>query len=125
LKGVDMKINKTYQVENSLQPKKTPRPYDIVMVYCRYCQEKLDVRVYHSKAKLEHFQLINLPERIAEHLQRRELKCNECNKTFVLEKNIYDTKSEFLLKLDCSNMNAGMESWYEDAIPKYSNETYS
>jgi len=120
-----MKINKTHQVQNSLQPKKTDKPYDVVMVYCKSCQEKLEVRVYHSHAKLEHFQLINLPERIADHLQRREIDCPNCNKTFILEKNIHSTKSEFLLKLDCSNMKPGMESWYEDSIPKYSNETYA
>ena len=120
-----MKINKTYQVENSLHQNKTKTPYDIVMVYCNSCQERLEVRVYHSFAKLEHFQLINLPERIADHLQRREIDCHKCHKTFILEKNTHNTKSEFLLKLDCSNMSAGMESWYEDSIPKYSNETYA
>ena len=120
-----MKINKTHQVENSLRQIRTKTPYDIVMVYCRYCQQRLNVRVYHSRAKLEHFQLINLPERIADHLQRREINCNKCNRTFVLEKNIHNTKSEFLLKLDCSNMSSGMESWYEDSIPKYSNEMYT
>lgn len=120
-----MKINKTHQVENSLQQVKTKTPYDIVMVYCNCCQQRLEVRVYHSRAKLEHFQLINLPERIADHLQRREIDCPKCNKTFILEKNIQNTKSEFLLKLDCSNMSTGMESWYTDAIPKYSNELYA
>ena len=120
-----MKINKTHQVENALHQNRTKTPYDIVMVYCNCCQQRLEVRVYHSFAKLEHFQLINLPERIADHLQRREIECPNCNKTFILEKNTHSTKSEFLLKLDCSNMGAGMESWYDDSIPKYSNKTYA
>ena len=120
-----MKINKTHQVENSLRQVRTKTPYDIVMMYCNTCQQRLEIRVYHARAKLEHFQLINLPERIADHLQRREIDCLKCKKTFILEKNIHNTKSDFTLKLDCSNMSAGMESWYEDAIPKYSNEPYA
>ena len=68
---------------------------------------------------------LNQVSKIKYHLQRREIDCPNCNKTFVLEKNVHNTKSEFLLKLDCSNMSSGMESWYEDSIPKYSNEMYT
>ncbi len=120
-----MKINKTHQVKNSLYNKNKPNPYDIVMVYCRYCQQRLQIHIYHSFGKFEHFQLINLPERIAKHLKTRNIHCTKCDKDFVLEKNTKETKTDFLLKLDCSNMEPGMESWYEDSIPKYSNEIYS
>jgi hypothetical protein len=68
--------------------------------------------------KSEHFQLINLPERVAKHLKQRKIDCPKCEKTFILEKHIQDTKTEFLLKLDCSNMYTGMEYWYNDVIPK-------
>jgi hypothetical protein len=42
-----------------------------------------------------------------------------------LEKQPKKSTTDYLLKLDCSNMSAGMESWYEDSIPKYSKENYS
>ena len=120
-----MKIVRTHRVENSLPNKNKPTPYDIVMVYCRYCQQRLELHVNHSFGKFEHYQLINLPERIAKYLDTREIHCTKCSKDFVIEKITKETKSEFLLKLDCSNMGSGMESWYEDSIPKYSNETYA
>ena len=88
-------VQKIHKVQKNHQ-ERTKTPYDIVITYCSYCQEKLEVHVYHPRAKLEYFQLINLPERIADHLQRREFNCNNCNKTFVLEKNIHNTKTEFL-----------------------------
>jgi hypothetical protein len=113
------KVSKGSKVKNSLLDKNKDKPYDLVMVYCNCCQKRLDVYVYHSLGKSEHFQLINLPEKIAKHLKRRrKIDCPNCNKTFILEKHKQNTKSEFLLKLDCSNMRAGMESWYEDSIPK-------
>ena len=120
-----MKINKTHQVQNSLHHKKTDKPYDVVMVYCRYCNKRLEVRVYHALAQLEHYQIVNLPEKISKHLDTRKIKCNNCDKTFVLEKQPANTKTDYHLKLDCSNIGPGMESWYEDSIPKYSNEPYS
>ena len=120
-----MKINKIHKPMNTLYNNKQPKVYDIVMVYCRYCQEKMEIHVYHALGKFEHFQLINLPERIAKHLDTREIHCSHCYKTFVLEKNTQNLKTDYHLKLDCSNIGPGMESWYEDAIPKYSNELYS
>ena len=63
-----MKINKIHKPMNTLYDNKQPKVYDIVMVYCRYCQEKMEIHVHHSLGKFEHFQLINLPERIAKHL---------------------------------------------------------
>ena len=53
------------------------------------------------------------------------IDCPNCNKTYILVKNTHNSKTEYLLKLDCSKMKSGMESWYEDSIPKYSNETYA
>lgn len=120
-----MKINKTHQVQNSLQHKKTDKPYDVVMVYCRYCNQRLEVHVYHSLAQLEHYQIVNLPEKISKHLDTRNIQCNHCDRKFVLEKQPSNTKTDYLMKLDCSDMSSGMESWYEDSIPKYSNEIYS
>ena len=120
-----MKIVRGGRIENSLQDKAKSNPYDVVMVYCKYCAKKIDVHVYHSFGKLEYYQITNLPEKISKHLDTRNIQCNKCNKTFVLEKQLKKSTTDYLLKLDCSTMSAGMESWYEDSIPKYSNEMYT
>jgi len=118
-------VGKTYPSFNSLHDNLYPRPYDNVVLYCSSCQGRMEMRVYHSTAKLEHYQLVNLPNRIAKHIQNRSIHCLNCDKDFVLEKETQKEKSEFLLKLDCSNMSSGMESWYEDSIPRHSDEEYS
>ena len=118
------KVNNTYPVRNTLHQKNPDKPYDIVMTYCRYCDKRMDITVYHSFGKYEYYQIVNLPEKIAKYLDTRKINCHNCKKKFVLEKNPNQTKTDYLLKLDCSDMTLGMESWYEDAIPKYSNEVY-
>tara|TARA_Y100001963_G_C6451013_1_gene295861 strand:+ start:89 stop:475 length:387 start_codon:yes stop_codon:yes gene_type:complete len=126
--GELMKINptgKSSQSFNSLHAKQQPRPYDNVMLYCRYCQTRIEIKVYHPTAQLEHYQLINLPERIARHMEDRKVHCKNCDRDFLLEKQHKEERFDFHMKLDCSNMKPGMESWYEDAIPKYSTDTYA
>ena len=121
-----MDINKIHKPINPVQyhrPQK-PKEHDIVRVYCKYCQEKLDLRVYHARGKFETYQIVNLPEYLADHLDTRTIECTHCDKNFILEKNIKDKKTDYLLKLDCSNMRPGMESWYEDAIPNMSGGEY-
>ena len=113
-----MKIVRGGRVENSLQDKAKSNPYDVVMVYCRYCEKKIDVHVYHSLGKLEYYQITNLPEKISKHLDTRNIQCIPCDKTFVLEKQPPKITTDYLLKLDCSNMSAGMESWYENPRSK-------
>ena len=107
-----------HKVENSLAEKAKGSPYDIVMVYCRYCQQKIDVHVYHSFGKLEYYQIKNLPEKISKHLTTRNIQCIPCDKTFVLEKQPTKSTTDYLLKLDCSSMSPGMESWYENPHSK-------
>ena len=121
-----MDINKIHKPINPVQYHRTntPKSYDSVRVYCRYCQEKLDLRVYHSKGKFETYQIVNLPEYLADHLDTRTIECTHCDKSFILEKNTKDKKTDYLLKLDCSNMRPGMDSWYEDAIPNMSGDEY-
>ncbi len=119
------KLHKVTKVNNPLHPTDKSQLYDIVMVYCRYCETKLDVHVYHSFGKFEHFQIVNLPTKISKHLSTRKIECTHCDKTFVLEKQPIKSSTEYLLKLDCSNMSGGMESWYEDSIPKHSKEIYA
>ncbi len=121
-----MEINRINKTVNPipLDRKEKPSTYDNVRVYCRYCQERLDLRVYHSLGKFETFQLVNIPEHLADHLESRQIECTHCNKNFIIEKNTRNKKTEFFFKLDCSKMVPGMESWYEDAIPNMSQEEY-
>ena len=81
-----MKIDKTYHVKNSLYDKHKGSPYDIVMIYCKSCNSKMDIRVYHSFGKLEYYQLNNLPNKISNNLDTRKIKCSECNVTNTLQK---------------------------------------
>ena len=118
-------VGKTYPSFNSLHARQHPSRYDSVVLYCPTCQKRMEMKVYHPLAKLEHYQLVNLPQTIAKHIDKRNIHCLSCDKDFVLEKEIQKEKTDFLLKLDCSNMNSGMESWYEDSIPKHSDEEYS
>lgn len=70
-----------------------PKMYDIVMMYCRSCQKKLDV-----------------PVAISEKLNNYKVYCNNCGNTNIIENRF----GVFTMKLDCSNMDAGMDSWYEN-----------
>ena len=45
-----------------------------------------------------------------------------CKNTSIVERESNATKPTFAVKLDCSQMKPGMETWYEDSIPKFNNE---
>ena len=113
-------VTKTEAIQNNFHldtPKS--KPHDTIMTYCPSCQFRLDIVINHSQGKNEFFQLVNVPDRIIEKLGSRKLYCNMCKNTILLEKQSQKTHNSFyLLKIDCSQMSTGMESWYEDAIPK-------
>ena len=67
---------------------------------------------YCKKEKLKYNTKYTIP------FKHKTYKCNKCNKTFVLEKQPKKSTTDYLLKLDCSNMSAGMESWYENPHSK-------
>ena len=113
-----MKIVRTHPVQNSLYNKHKDSPYDIVRIYCKSCNSKMDIHVYHSFGKLEYYQITNLPNKISSHLQTRKIVCNTCDKTFLLEKQPAKTTSNYILKLDCSDMRLGMDTWYDSCVPK-------
>ena len=115
------KISKGNQVENSLLDKNKDKPYDVVLTYCTHCNSRININVYHSLGKHDQYQIKGIPKKISKYLGNRKIECNHCNKSFSLEM----VDDDYLMKLDCSNMTLGMEHWYDDAIPKYSNETYS
>jgi len=115
------RIAKGNKVENSLLDKNKDKPYDVVLTYCTHCNSRININVYHPLGKYDQYQIKNLPKKISIHLGSRNIQCNHCNKSFSLEM----VDDDYLMKLDCSDMILGMEHWYDDAIPKYSNETYS
>ena len=96
--------------------------YDTVMTYCPSCSVRIEVRIPHSAGKNEFFQLVNVPDRIIEKLGSRKLYCNMCKNTSIIEKESNAIEQTFAVKLDCSQMNPGMETWYEDSIPKSDEE---
>ncbi len=61
-------------------------------------------------------------ERISKYLDGRKVYCNMCKNTSIIEKESNAIEQTFAVKLDCSQMNPGMETWYEDSIPKSDEE---
>ena len=116
-------VGKIHPSFNSLYNKRHTRPYDIVIMYCRFCKKQMKIKVYYASATFEHFQLVNLPQRVAKHIVKRDIRCKSCDKDFVLEKVVQEEKTDFFLKLDCSNIFTGTEYWYD--APKYSDEEYA
>ena len=52
-----MKIDKSYQVNKPMDKNLKERPYDIVMLYCKMCKKRIDLKVFYPHGKSEHFQL--------------------------------------------------------------------
>ncbi|SVC14416.1 uncharacterized protein METZ01_LOCUS267270 [marine metagenome] len=121
-----IRVNPVNRVEKIRYPKDMDKEhetkYDTVMTYCPSCHFRIDVRIQHSDGKNEFFQFVNMPERISKYLDGRKVYCNMCKKTSIVERESNATKPTFAVKLDCSQMKPGMETWYEDSIPKFNNE---
>ena len=121
-----IRVNPVNKVEKIRYPtdmdKEHETKYDTVMTYCPSCHFKIDVRIQHSAGKNEFFQFVNMPERISKYLDGRKVYCNMCKNTSIIEKQSNATEPTFAVKLDCSQMNPGMETWYEDSIPKLDEE---
>ena len=121
-----IRVNPVNKVEKIRYPKDLDKQhedkYDTVMTYCPSCSVRIEVRIPHSAGKNEFFQFVNMPERISKYLNGRKVYCNHCKNTIIVEKESNLTKSTFVLKIDCSQMKPGMESWYEDAVPKPNEE---
>jgi hypothetical protein len=121
-----IRVNLVNKVEKIRYPtdldKQHEDKYDTVMTYCPSCYVRIEVRIPHSAGKNEFFQFVNMPERIAKYLDGRKVHCNHCKNTIIVEKESKTTKPTFVLKIDCSQITPGMESWYDDAIPKSNEE---
>ena len=121
-----IRVNSVNKVEKIRYPKDLDKQhedkYDTVMTYCPSCSVRIEVRIPHSAGKNEFFQFVNMPERISKYLDGRKVYCNMCKNTSIIEKESNAIEQTFAVKLDCSQMNPGMETWYEDSIPKSDEE---
>ena len=100
--------------------------YDTIIFYCPVCREKNNVQVIHEKAKNAFFQSTNIPAYVAVSIKSQKINCEKCSKTLVLGYGDIPVRQYNLtVKLDCSNDYTGMEGWYEDQIPKATDEEYT
>ena len=100
--------------------------YDTIIFYCPICKEKNNVQVIHEKAKNAFFQSTNIPAYVAVSIKSQKINCEKCSKTLVLGYGDIPVRQYNLtVKLDCSNDYTGMEGWYDDQIPKATDEDYS
>ena len=92
-----------------------PALYDTVMSYCQSCGKRIDIPVVHNEATNTQFQLISVPVVLSDKLNNYKAYCNNCGSTNIIEKQNKVTNYEvFTVKLDCSNMKEGTDSWYEN-----------
>ena len=109
-------LNNGVNMDDSNCPDKLePALYDTIITYCVSCKERIEFPVIHDKATNNSFQLVNIPDHVADAVHDQKVYCKQCRRTNLLEKQKQVTNlNVFTLKLDCSNMNPGTEDWYED-----------
>ena len=116
------KVTKTELVRNGIDmsdsdcpDKLEPALYDTIITYCVSCKERIDLPVIHDNASNNYYQLVNIPDHVADAVHDQKIYCNQCRNTNLLEKQKQVSNlNVFTLKLDCSDMNPGTEDWYED-----------
>jgi transcription elongation factor Elf1 len=100
--------------------------FDTIIFYCPFCNYGNNVQVKHEKATNDYFFQKNIPSYIAVEIKSQNVKCQGCDKPLSL--NLEDVpvrQYNLLVRLDCSNQTQGMEEWYEDQIPKATDEEYN
>ena len=101
--------------DSNCPDKLEPALYDTIITYCVSCKSRIEFPVVHDKATNNSFQLVNIPDHVADAVHDQKVYCKQCRRTNLLEKQKQVTNlNVFTLKLDCSNMNPGTEDWYED-----------
>ena len=117
------KVTKTELIRNGIDMSDSDCPYkvepthmyDTIITYCVSCQERIDIPVVHDKATNNHYQLVNIPDHVADEVHDQKVYCKQCRRTNLLEKQKQVSNlNVFTLKLDCSNMSSGTDYWYED-----------
>ena len=101
--------------DSNCPDKLEPALYDTIITYCVSCKARIDIPIIHDNASNNYYQLVNIPDFIADEVHNQKVYCKQCRNTNLLEKQKQVTNlNVFTLKLDCSNMNPGTEDWYED-----------
>ena len=101
--------------ESKCPDKLEPAVYDTVMAYCQGCHGRIDIPIVHDEATNHQFQLISIPKEISHKLENYKAYCNKCGRTNIIERQNHVNRYEvFTIKLDCSNVNEGTDSWYEN-----------
>ena len=117
------KVTKTELVRNGIDMSDSDCPYkvepthmyDTIITYCVSCQERIDIPVVHDKATNNHYQLVNIPDHLADEVHDQKVYCTHCRSTNLLEKQKkVSNLNVFTLRLDCSHMGSGTDYWYED-----------
>ena len=117
------KVTKTELVRNGIDMSDSDCPYkvepthmyDTIITYCVSCQERIDIPVVHDKATNNHYQLVNIPDHLADEVHDQKVYCTYCRSTNLLEKQKkVSNLNVFTLRLDCSHMGSGTDYWYED-----------
>ena len=107
--------NGAYMDESKCPDKLEPAVYDTVMAYCQSCGNRMDIPIIHDKATNNQFQLVSVPVEFSKKLDNYKIECINCDSTNIIEKQDKVSNFEvFTIKLDCSNMNEGIDSWYEN-----------
>ena len=107
--------NGAYMDDSKCPDKLEPAVYDTVLAYCQGCYGRIEIPVVHEKATNNQFQLVSVPQEIAYKLENYKVHCNICGRTNIIERQNHVHRYEvFTVKLDCSNMNEGTDSWYKN-----------
>ena len=101
--------------DSNCPDKLEPALYDTIITYCVSCKARIDIPIIHDNASNNYYQLVNIPDFIADEVHNQKVYCKQCRNTNLLEKQKkVSNLNVFTLKLDCSDMNPGTDDWYED-----------
>ena len=108
------KVTKIEPVRNGVDMDSS-NTYDTVLAYCQRCYKRIDIPVVHDEATNNQFQLVSVPIALCDKLSNYKAYCTNCGNTNIIEKkNKLSNFEVFTIKLDCSNMNEGTDSWYKN-----------
>ena len=112
---IELVRNGAHMSDSDCPDKLEPALYDTIITYCVSCQERIDIPIVHDNATNNYFQLVNIPDRVADEVHNQKVYCKQCRNTNLLEKQKKVLNlNMFTLRLDCSNMSSGTDYWYED-----------
>jgi DNA-directed RNA polymerase subunit RPC12/RpoP len=107
--------NGAYMNDSNCPYKVEPKTYDTVLAYCQSCGKRIDIPVVHNKAANNQYQLVSVPIILSDKLDNYRVECIHCGSKNIIEKqNKIANYEVFTIKLDCSNIHCGTDSWYKN-----------